>query len=263
MCTLVILRRPSHDWPVIIGANRDEMVDRPWRGPDRHWPERADVVAGQDLEAGGTWLGLNDHGVVAGILNRPGALGPAPNKRSRGELVLEALDHADASAAATALADIDGRAYRPFNLVIADNRDAFWLTLRTDGGRVATHAIGEGHSMITAHDLNDPETPRIRTYLPKFKACPQPDPARGEWRAWQDILADTASAPGDGPAGAMTIETEVGFGTVSSSLIALPSMAQLDVPAQWLFAPGPPNRTPYEAVPSLVATDASRGPTPV
>ena len=38
MCTLVILRRPGHDWPVVIAANRDEMIDRPWRGPGRHCP---------------------------------------------------------------------------------------------------------------------------------------------------------------------------------------------------------------------------------
>ena len=86
MCTLVILRRPAHDWPVLIAANRDEMRDRPWRPPARHWPDRPEVVAGLDELAGGSWLGINDHGVVAGILNRVGSLGPAPNKRSRGEL---------------------------------------------------------------------------------------------------------------------------------------------------------------------------------
>src|SRR5690348_1449684 len=127
MCTLVILRRPDHRWPVLIGANRDEMIDRPWRPPGRHWPDRPEVVAGLDELAGGSWLGLNDHGVVAGILNRRDSLGPEAGKRSRGELVLEALDHADAMAAIDALADLDGRAYRPFNMVVGDNRDAFWV----------------------------------------------------------------------------------------------------------------------------------------
>ena len=78
MCTLVILRRPGHDWPVLIAANRDENAERPWRPPARHWPDRPEVVAGMDELAGGTWLGLNDHGVVAGILNRPDSLGPDP-----------------------------------------------------------------------------------------------------------------------------------------------------------------------------------------
>ena len=49
MCTVVILRRPGHPWPLVFAANRDEMLDRPWRPPGRHWPERPEVVAG--LEA--------------------------------------------------------------------------------------------------------------------------------------------------------------------------------------------------------------------
>ena len=53
MCTLAILRRPEHDWPVIIGANRDEMIDRPAKPPGRHWADRVEVVAGLDLLAGG------------------------------------------------------------------------------------------------------------------------------------------------------------------------------------------------------------------
>src|SRR6266481_1460273 len=84
MCTLVILRRPEHRWPVLIGANRDEMIDRPSQPPGRHWPDRAEVVAGLDLLAGGSWLGLNDWGVAAAVLNRQGSLGPATGLRRRG-----------------------------------------------------------------------------------------------------------------------------------------------------------------------------------
>ena len=49
MCTFVILRRHGHEWPVIVGANRDEMIGRPWQAPARHWPDRPEVVAGLDL----------------------------------------------------------------------------------------------------------------------------------------------------------------------------------------------------------------------
>ncbi|HSF93453.1 MAG TPA: NRDE family protein, partial [Thermohalobaculum sp.] len=122
MCTVVILRRPDHAWPIILGANRDEMAARPWKPPGRHWPDRPNVRAGIDELAGGTWLGLNDEGVVAGILNRRESLGPDERLRTRGELVLEALDHADAVDAVAALADLDGRSYRSFNMVVADNR---------------------------------------------------------------------------------------------------------------------------------------------
>ena len=143
MCTLVILRRPEARWPLIVAANRDELSTRPWQGPGRHWPDRPDVVAGRDMTAGGSWFGVNDDCLFAAILNRPGTLGPADGKRSRGELVLEALDHAEARSAAEALVDLDPNAYRPFNLVIADRYDAFWLRhagshaslrIRTPGG---------------------------------------------------------------------------------------------------------------------------------
>jgi len=89
MCTLVIHRRPKAAWPLILAANRDELDNRPWRTPARHWPDRPEVVAGQDVLAGGSWLGINDDGVIAAVLNRPGTLGPEAGKRSRGELVLE------------------------------------------------------------------------------------------------------------------------------------------------------------------------------
>src|SRR5213078_3974054 len=145
MCTLVILRRPEHDWPVIIGANRDEMIDRPAKPPGRHWPDRTEVVAGLDLLAGGSWLGVNDWGVAAAILNRHDSLGPARGQRSRGELVLEALDHADAVAAAEALTHLNPAAYRSFNLIVADNRDGFWLR-HSGGGRIAVQPVGEGLS---------------------------------------------------------------------------------------------------------------------
>src|SRR3954453_3826583 len=114
MCTLAILRRPDHAWPVVIGANRDEMIDRPARPPARHWPDRPEVVAGLEELAGGSWLGLNDLGVRAAVLTRHGALGPAAGQRSRGELVLEALDHADAVTAAEALSHLDPASYRTF-----------------------------------------------------------------------------------------------------------------------------------------------------
>src|ERR1051325_1081336 len=181
MCSVVILRRPESPWPVIFAANRDEMSDRPWLAPGRHWPDRPETVAGLDKLAGGSGLVLNDHGLIAGIMNRTKSLGPSPGKRSRGGLVLEALDHADAREAAEALARLDPRAYRPFNLVLADNRDAFCLS--NLGDRIRKEAVPPGLSMITAHDRNDTaHSRRIRHFLPLFEAAPAPDPGRGDWR---------------------------------------------------------------------------------
>ena len=247
MCTLAILRRPGHDWPVVIAANRDEMIDRPWLGPGRHWPDRAHVTAGQDALAGGSWLGVNDDGLCAGILNRTGALGPAAGKRSRGELVLDALDHADAAAAAMALADIDGAAYRPFNLVIADSEEAFWL--RHDGGKApAFHALPEGLSMFTARERNDRKSARIRTHLEAFEAATPPHPELGAWEEWSALLARGAGDSGGDAEAAMCIEPVGGFGTVNASLIALPRPGRPDIAPVWLFAPGPPNSHPFENI---------------
>ncbi len=264
MCTVVILRRPGHDWPLIFAANRDEMTGRPWLAPGRHWPDRAEVVAGRDEHAGGTWLGLNDWGVVAGVLNRPGSLGPDPALRSRGELPLEALDHAEADAAATAMAAVAPESYRSFNLVIADSTQAFWIKSEGGagggvggGGAVSAAAIPEGVSMITAHDINDTASPRIRRFLPLFEAAAAPDPETGDWAEWQALMAEGGpnsdqNSDGNNDRGAMTIAPDVtgsdGFATVSSSLIALPAPGRPGVKPKWLFAPGRPDETAYEAV---------------
>jgi uncharacterized protein with NRDE domain len=219
VCTVVLLRRPGHRWPLLLAANRDEIRDRPWLPPGRHWPDRPEIVAGLDRLAGGSWLGLNDHGVVAAILNRSGTLGPSTGKRSRGELVLDALDYPDAAEAAAALGGIDPDAYRPFNLVIADNRDGFWLAHRGDG-TVSVQAIPSGLAMITARDIDDPSSPRIRRYRDRFAAA-TPDPERDDWHGWQTLLEDTEADPDLRPESAMCFTLPNGFGTMSSALIAL------------------------------------------
>lgn len=252
MCTLVLLRRPGHSWPLIVAANRDEMSTRPWQPPGRWWDDRPEVVAGLDQLAGGTWLGVNDTGVVAAILNRIGTLGPAPGKRSRGELVLEALDHADAADAAEALADLDGDAYRPFNMVVADNRDAFWI--RADGRRVEVHPIAPGLHMLSALDLDDRASPRIAAYLDRFAqaAAPAPDPTHpdgGEWSAWSALMADTGGCGPDGEeTPAMCFLRPDGFGTVSASLIALPAPSETEIGRVWRFAAGRPDLAEYRQV---------------
>ena len=95
MCSIVILKKSENEWPLIIAANRDEMNNRKFLSPGRYWKDKPHIFAGKDLLAGGSWLGVNDSGVVAAIMNRINCLGPMENKKSRGELVLNALDHED------------------------------------------------------------------------------------------------------------------------------------------------------------------------
>jgi hypothetical protein len=246
MCTLVALRRPDAAWPLLLAANRDELRGRPSRAPGRHWPDRPHVRGGLDLEAGGTWLGVNDDGVAAAVLNRRGTLGPQPGKRSRGELVLEALDHAEAYLAAEALRGLDPAAWRPFNLVVADAVDAFWLRHAGDG-RIQVQAIPDGLHMLEAGELDDPASPRIARFLPQFRFVDAPDPGGGDWSAWQALLAGRASPTGD-PRDAMCIVTDGEYGTVSSTLLALPR--HVTEPPVYLHADGRPGEAAFEPVPT-------------
>jgi uncharacterized protein with NRDE domain len=248
MCTTVLLRRPDHDWPILLAALRDEMEDRPWLPPRRHWPDRAEVTAGLDELAGGSWMGLNDSGVVACMLNRTGHLGPAAGKRSRGELVLEALDHADAVEAATALSQLDPDSYRPFNMIIADNRDAYWLR-HAGQDRVEVIEVPEGISMLTAMELNDQRAQRIARYGPRFTAAEAPDPESGDWASWIALMAERNDIDDPEHNSAMTVVSRRGYGTVSSSLLALPA-PDAGKPV-WLFAPGRPGETPFDPVPGI------------
>ena len=250
MCSVVILRRGGHAWPLILAANRDEMIGRAWDPPARHWPDRADVVAGRDRLCNGSWLGLNDHGVITAVLNRVGSLGPAAGKRSRGELVLEALDHADAETAAEQLRHLDPSGYRSFNLVIADNAAAFWLrSTGRSGSAIEITRLPAGVSMLTARDLNDHASPRIARNLTDFETALPPDPDLDDWDAWQELMRRTAL---DNPTDGMIVVTDSGFETVSSSLIALPAadhaVAGEEAKPVWLFAPGRPDRTDYRPV---------------
>ena len=170
MCTVVVTRRPGHDWPLILAANRDEMINRPWRAPGRHWPDRPEVVA-------------------------------------------------------------DPEAYRPFNLIIADNTQSFWLAHR-GGAPIRVTAIPEGVSMITEGDLNDPNSSRIGQHLDRFRAS-APDGLAFD--AWASLLTDRAAPPQRSVHDAMCFARGDGFGTVSHSLVALPAPG-IDIAPVWRFA---------------------------
>jgi hypothetical protein len=127
--------------------------------------------------------------------------------RSRGELVLEALDHWDAREAAGALVELDARSYRAFNLIVADNRDIYWLKgLGPDGpGAVERHPVPAGLSMITASDRND-RTSADRTYCRNSRPQRSGLAAIAAWEA----LSPPGSCAGRGP-GTPTIVTDYGF----------------------------------------------------
>jgi len=226
MCSIILNLTETGTF---IGANRDELLARPWLAPGAHWAEYPGVIAGRDETAGGTWMALNRHGVMAAVLNRHGTLGPAAGKRSRGELPLLALDQSTAGqAAAKIMQTIEPAAYRAFNLVIADAAAAFFI--RAQGGENLTVApFAPGVAMLTAGEPNDVSEPRIARHLPKFQSTP--------WEYWPALLA-VAAPP---VISALNIPPRNGYGTVCSSLLAL----RAEGPPAWLFAAGPPGETAF------------------
>jgi hypothetical protein len=243
MCTVILLRRPGHAWPALMAANRDERLDRAWDEPAAWWPAQPEVFGGRDRTAGGTWMAANRAGVVAAVLNRVGSLGPAPDKRSRGELPLLALAEDSAEAAARAIATLPGEEWKPFNMVVFDHRAGFFLR-GLGRGHAAVVPLAEGISMVTAHDPNDLASPRTARHLPRFRATPPPNPASDDWAAWERLLADGGSSPEEGRAAALNVPPLGGFGTISSSLLALDATGGL----HWRFAAGPPDTTPFRPV---------------
>jgi hypothetical protein len=228
----------------MLAANRDEMLARAWDPPAAWWPEQPDVVAGRDRSGGGTWMGLNRAGVVAAVLNRPGSLGPAAGKRSRGDLPLIALREPNAAAAARAIVALDAGLWRSFNMVLADRARVVFLR-GLGHGRAEALMLPPGLHMITAYDPDDDDSPRVARHLPRLRAAAAPD--TDFWAAWRAILSDRGGAPAE----QVNVVPRAGFGTVCSSLVALP----VGQPPEWLFAAGPPDQAPFQPV----ATPPARG----
>jgi hypothetical protein len=184
-------------------------------------------------------MGLNSHGLTAAVLNRPGSLGPAAGKRSRGELPLHALAETNLSAAVEAITALDAGEWRGYNLVIADRTGATFI--RAAGyGKPAAYPLPPGVSMITAHDPNDLESPRVARHLARFQNAAPPEPP--QWDEWRGILSDRS-----GPASEqINVVPTGGFGTVCSSMLGIPASGD----PTWLFSNGPPHQARFERIPN-------------
>jgi uncharacterized protein with NRDE domain len=124
MCLILFAWQQHPDYPLIVIANRDEYYARPSR--DAHWWDDADIFAGRDLEAGGTWLGVNRRGHFAAVTNvrEPGAM--TPGKRSRGDLPRDYLAGSDDAETCLRQLQTRDQDYAGFNLLLGDAR-ALWF----------------------------------------------------------------------------------------------------------------------------------------
>lgn len=244
MCLLVVASRMVPGEPLIVGANRDEVLERPStavtvleEGPPR-------IVGGRDELSGGTWLAVNEHGVCAGLTNQPLGDAKDPSKRSRGELPLALARHATAPDAVDALLS----AYRPADyngswLLVGDRTSLFFVDFTGSGDGVAV-ALPPGIHVLENRALDEPsdKVELVRAALGT--------PTEGDElaEAFRRVLTDHRNPEGDErPNAANCVHLEA-FGTRSSCIVRVPAAG--GTPRLWV-ADGPPCATPYEDVSSL------------
>ena len=128
MCLILFAWQQHADYPLIAIANRDEYYARP--SQDAHWWEDADIFAGRDLEAGGTWLGVNRRGHFAAVTNVREPGGMQSGSRTRGELTHDFLKrNDDAEIYLQQLAEHD-QDYAGFNLLLGDSTGMWFYSNR-------------------------------------------------------------------------------------------------------------------------------------
>lgn len=264
MCTLIVVHRLVPGAPLVVAANRDEYLDRPSEGPELRMTADGLVVAPRDLREGGTWLGLNARGVFAAVTNLR-CPEPDPDRRSRGLLVMDALSASSAAESAERLGRLAEQTYNPFNLVVADSREAFLLTYRET---VSLQTIGPGVHVVGNTHPDDRGAPKVKRILERAtKAATHP--RHSVLRELSSVCSEHDSP--ESPLGDACVHADV-YGTKSSTLLMLADSESSESselkhqeidpyapnPAtSLLYADGPPCRTEYRDFTSLL-TELSR-----
>ncbi len=124
MCVAAVAWQAHPRWHLVAIGNRDEFHERPAAALSR-WDGAGSILAGRDLQSGGTWLGLSDAERFALVTNLRGYGGPDPDKVSRGALVTGLLTGSGAYADAER---VELSAFNPFNLIVANSREARFLS---------------------------------------------------------------------------------------------------------------------------------------
>jgi uncharacterized protein with NRDE domain len=238
MCVFSVAYRVFLDCPIFVLTNRDESRERPTLAPrifESTTPNGARWFGGADQRAGGTWLGVNEHGLLIAVTNRKTATVPA-NPRSRGLLCREVLTQSSAASAFDWVHDeLSTNEYAGFNLIILSARSAFAIE-KADEKRVRTlepgvHTIGNGQ-LDAADDRRVQRTQKLVTEM--IRAA----------RHWTDCVERAKAicglhAEGDEPGICLHGD---GWGTVGSTIVGLALDSREPV---YHYAAGPPCRTPY------------------
>jgi uncharacterized protein with NRDE domain len=251
MCLLALCYRVVEDAAIVVGANREEFYRRGGEPPrlidSSAGGYSARAAAGIDPAAGGTWLGVNEHGVLVAVTNRPKSR-PPERPRSRGLLARDLLAFPTARAAAEhAVRELDRGAYAGCNFLCGDAATA---TMIHGGDWLRVRPLPPGLHVLTNSDVNDPTDARVSHVLGWLgsRTC------QAAVQCLDPLREVCAHHEPDNPPICFRLADR---GTVSSSLIALrPSLAQ----SAWWHAQGPPDRTPYTDCSHLLHELGGQGP---
>ena len=156
MCVLALAWRAHPRWQLVVAGNRDEYHSRP-AAPLARWNDRPDLIAGRDLQSGGTWLGVSERGRLVVVTNLRGFGLPEDGRPSRGALVTDLLRGSDPVA-------VEIEAYNPVNLIAIDSDQALFLANRPEPIRIrldkGLYGLSNG-----ALDAPWPKTLRLKSIL--------------------------------------------------------------------------------------------------
>ena len=192
MCLVLFAWRAHPRFPLVLAANRDEFHQRP-SAPADFWPEAPDILAGRDLLAGGTWLGVTRSGRFAAITNyREPSAPEIPLEHSRGQLVRDFLegDRPPLGHARDLVESADG--YRGFNLLIGAPGELAYVSNRSaNPGPVSAGIHGLSNHLL---DTDWPKVRSGRERLARLLEPANPDPD-----ALFALLTDRVLTPGPIP----------------------------------------------------------------
>jgi uncharacterized protein with NRDE domain len=254
MCLLAIQYQLIREAPILVAANREEFYERPTQSPAIQ-SGKPRVLCGTDLQAGGTWLGVNQHGLFVSVLNRRKSAPGFPS-RSRGVLCRELLKASSAlSARDIAMDELSTGKYDGANFVFADAESA-WIVHSGDDLNAAE--IPEGLNIIAGGDLNDSRDGRVDLARRLLTLQTLDSPVKFLAVASKVFAKSPTSMPGSLSAKAKSsiVIRDSDRGTVSSTLLALGKKPR---DAIYQYAPNAPDRTRYEDYSPLLRDILSRG----
>ena len=247
MCILAIQYQLVDDSPILVAANREEFYDRVSHSPSIQ-SGKPRVLCGIDQQAGGTWLGVNQNGMLVAVSNRPKIQRPvAP--RSRGVLCRELLRCTSSrSALDQAQEELSTGNYDGVNFVIADQESA-WVV--HGGDELNAVELDQGLSIIANGDVNDPRDERVKLAFRLLTLQTLDSPVKFLAVA-SKVFARAPSVPGRPT---MVVRGR-DRGTVSSTLIALGKKPR---DAIYQFANGSPDEARFEDYSPMLRDILSRG----